>query len=78
VPDGPVPSLIHRGDGSLAKPITYVGLDVHEDTIAVALDEAGLRGSAQAWEDPNTPTDLKALTVKLAPASATAFHALSA
>ena len=28
----------------MAKPITYVGLDVHKDTIAVALAEVGLRG----------------------------------
>ena len=40
----------------MAKPITYVGLDVHKDTIAVALAEAGLRGEvfARAWEDPPT------------------------
>jgi hypothetical protein len=28
----------------LDKAITYVGLDVHKDTIAVALAEAGVRG----------------------------------
>jgi transposase len=28
----------------MAKPITYVGLDVHKDTITIALAEAGLRG----------------------------------
>ena len=27
----------------MTKSITYVGLDVHKDTIAVALAEAGLR-----------------------------------
>ncbi len=27
----------------MAKPITYVGLDVHKDTIAVALATSGLR-----------------------------------
>ncbi len=31
----------------MAKPITYVGLDVHKDTIAVALAEAGLRGKVR-------------------------------
>jgi hypothetical protein len=34
----------------MAKCITYVGLDVHKDTIAVALAEAGLAGrSARVW-----------------------------
>ena len=27
----------------MEKPITYVGLDVHKDTIAIALAEAGKR-----------------------------------
>ena len=31
----------------MAKSITYVGLDVHKDTIAVALAEAGLRGEVR-------------------------------
>ena len=53
----------------MAKSITYVGLDVHKDTIAVALAEAGLRGEVREHgKIPNTPTALKALTVKLAPA----------
>ena len=53
----------------MAKSITYVGLDVHKDTIAVALAEAGLRGEVREHgKIPNTPAALKALTVKLAPA----------
>src|SRR5450631_303004 len=68
VPDGPVPSLMHRRR-VMAKSITYVGLDVHKDTIAVALAEAGLRGEVREHgKIPNTPAALKALTVKLAPA----------
>ena len=53
----------------MAKSITYVGLDVHKDTIAVALAEAGLRGEVREHgKIPNTPAALKALTVKLAAA----------
>jgi hypothetical protein len=33
----------------MAKSITYVGLDVHKDTIAVALAEAGLRGEVREY-----------------------------
>jgi hypothetical protein len=51
----------------MAKSITYVGLDVHKDTIAVALAEAGLRGEVrQHGKILNTPAALKVLTVKLA------------
>ena len=50
----------------MAKSNTYVGLDVHKDTIAVALAEAGLRGEVrQHGKILNTPAALKALTVKL-------------
>ena len=36
-------SLMHRADRKvLDKAITYVGLDVHKETIAVALAEAGV------------------------------------
>ena len=53
----------------MAKPITYVGLDVHKDTIAVALAASGLRGEVREYgKIPNTPAALKALAVKLAPA----------
>jgi hypothetical protein len=42
---------------------------VHKDTIAVALAAAGLRGEVREHgKIPNTPTALKALTMKLASA----------
>ena len=48
------------------KPITYVGLDVHKDTIAVALAEAGVRGDVRAYgKVANTPAAMKALAAKL-------------
>ena len=53
----------------MSKPITYVGLDVHKDTIALALAASGLRGEVREYgKIPNTPAALKALAVKLAPA----------
>ena len=46
--------------------ITYVGLDVHKDTIAVALAEAGVRGDVRAFgKVANTPAAVKAVATKL-------------
>jgi transposase len=48
-------------------PIIYVGLDVHKDTIAVALAEAGKRGEVREHgKVVNTPAALKTLVTKLA------------
>src|SRR6516162_3769925 len=50
----------------VAKPITYVGLDVHKDTIAVALAEAGIRGEAREYgKIANTAPALKSLVSRL-------------
>ena len=48
------------------KAITYVGLDVHKDTIAVALAEAGVRGDVREYgKIANTPAAVKSLAAKL-------------
>ena len=47
--------------------ITYVGLDVHKDTIAVALAEVDQRGAVREYgKIANTPTAVKTLAAKLA------------
>ena len=49
------------------KAITYVGLDVHKDTIAVALAEAGMRSDVREYgKIANTPAALNMLAAKLA------------
>ena len=45
--------------------IIYVGLDVHKDTIAVALAEAGKRGELREHgKIANTPAALRTLAAK--------------
>ena len=58
-PDRPAPNLMHRRR-VMDKTITYVGLDVHKNTIAVALAEPGKRGEVREYGTiANTPVALK-------------------
>src|SRR5260221_9876935 len=51
----------------MEKSITYVGLDVHKKTVAVALAESEKRGEVREYgEIANTPAALRKLTSKLA------------
>lgn len=46
--------------------ITYIGLDVHKDTIAVAAAEPGKRGKVREFgKIANTPAALRTLVAKL-------------
>jgi hypothetical protein len=48
------------------KPIIYIGLDVHKDTIAVAVAEAGKRGEVREYgKIANTAAAVRALAAKL-------------
>lgn len=46
---------------------TYVGLDVHKDTIAVAIAHPGREAAKYLGEIPNTPAAIKELMHKLSP-----------
>src|SRR6266567_236903 len=61
-----VPSLMHRRR-VMEHSITYVGLDVHKATIAVALAEAGKRNEVREYgKIANTSAALKTLAARLA------------
>src|ERR1700759_1791344 len=59
------PGLMHRRR-VVEHTITYVGLDVHKDTIAVAAAERGNRGDIRRYGTiANTPAALRSLAAKL-------------
>src|SRR5579863_5434581 len=65
-PDRPVPSLMHRRRVMVDR-ITYVGLDVHKESIVVAVAEGGLRGEVREYgRIANTPAALDRLMRKRA------------
>src|SRR5713101_5532222 len=64
-PGWPVPSLMHRRR-VMADRITYVGLDVHKDSIVVAVAAGGLRGEVREYgRIANTSAALDRLLRKL-------------
>src|SRR6201982_3698472 len=70
-PDRPVPSLMHRRR-VMADRITYVGLDVHKESIVVAVASGGLRGEVREYgRIANTATALDRLLRKLGDAGMT-------
>src|SRR4030088_768803 len=63
-PDRPVPSLMHSRR-VMADRITYIGLDVHKESIVVAVASGGLRGEVREYgRIANTATALDRLLRK--------------
>src|SRR5215204_1057337 len=67
VPDGPAPSLPHKGRAMPQKSKVFVGLDTSKLKIAVALAEEGRQGEVRfLGEIDNTPEAVRRLVSKLA------------
>src|SRR5918912_1772242 len=66
-PDGPVPSLTHRGRAMQRSSAAFVGLDTSKMTISVALAEEGRHGEVRFLGDiDHTPEAVRRLVTKLA------------
>src|SRR5215217_3064211 len=66
-PDGPVPSLTHRGRAMQQDSAAFVGLDTSKRTISVALAEEGRKGEVRFLGDiDHTPETVRRLVTKLA------------
>src|SRR3712207_539673 len=75
-PDGPAPSLTHRGRAMQQDSAAFVGLDTSKMKISVALAEEGRQGEVRFLGDiDHTPEAVRRLVAKLAgkyhPASTT-------
>src|SRR5215204_1756079 len=67
VPDGPAPSLPHKGRAMPQKSRVFVGLDTSKLKISVALAEEGRQGEVRfLGEIDNTPEAVRRLVSKLA------------
>src|SRR4051812_50066715 len=67
VPDGPAPSLPHKGRAMPQKSKVFVGLDTSKLKISVALAEEGRQGEVRfLGEIDNTPEAVRRLVSKLA------------
>jgi transposase len=66
-PDGPVPSLTHRGRAMQQDSAVFVGLDTSKMTISIALAEEGRQGEVRFLGDiDHTPEAVRRLVTKLA------------
>src|SRR5687767_3222622 len=66
-PDGPVPSLTHRGRAMQQDSAAFVGLDTSKMKISVALAEEGRQGEVRFLGDvDHTPEAVRRLVMKLA------------